>query len=73
MYDLEPENRWNINITSLKAALKPNTKAIMVNNPSNPCGSCWAKEHMLEIVVVADQYKIPIISDEVYHGLSYDE
>lgn len=28
---------------------------------------------MEEILAVADEYRIPIISDEVYHGLSYDE
>merc|ERR1712147_278746 len=30
-------------------------------------------EHMLEILAIADKHKIPIISDEVYYGLSYDE
>jgi tyrosine aminotransferase len=73
LYDLEPENRWNVNLESLRSVLKPNTKAILVNNPSNPCGSCWSREHMLEIIAIADEFKIPIISDEVYHGLSYDE
>ena len=72
LYELEPENRWNVNIASLRASLKPNTKAILVNNPSNPCGSCWSREHMLEILDVANEFKIPIVSDEVYHGLSYD-
>lgn len=28
---------------------------------------------MLEILAIADKHKIPIISDEVYYGLSYDE
>jgi len=27
---------------------------------------------MEQILAVADEYKIPIISDEVYYGLSYD-
>lgn len=56
----------------LKLQIKPNTKAILVNNPSNPCGSCFTKEHMMDILAIADEYRIPIISDEVYYGLSYD-
>lgn len=49
------------------------TKAILVNNPSNPCGSCFTKEHCLEILKVADDSKVPIIADEVYYGLVYED
>ena len=45
-YELLPEEGWNINLEHLKSQIKPNTKAILVNNPSNPCGSCFSKEHM---------------------------
>merc|ERR1712013_319573 len=33
---------------------------------------CFTKEHMDQILAVAEEYKLPIISDEVYYGLSYD-
>jgi tyrosine aminotransferase len=72
-YNLKPEDHWNIDLADLESKIKPDTKAILVNNPSNPCGSCFTKEHMLEILAIADKHKIPIISDEVYYGLSYDE
>ena len=71
-YNLLPEQGWSIDLNHLESLITPNTKAILVNNPSNPCGSCFTKEHMLEILSVADKHRIPIISDEVYHGLSYD-
>ena len=44
-----------------------------MNNPSNPCGSSFTAEHIQEILAVADEFKLPIIADEVYYGLSYDE
>ena len=72
-YTLNPEKGWEINLDSLESQIKPNTKAILVNNPSNPCGSCFTKEHMMEILAVADKHRVPIISDEVYYDLSYDE
>lgn len=50
-----------------------NTKAILVNNPSNPCGSCFTKEHQLAIIAVANEAKVPIIADEVYYGLVYED
>ena len=56
----------------LKSQITEKTSCILVCNPSNPCGSCFTKEHMLEIIAVADDYKLPLICDEVYYGLSYD-
>lgn len=56
----------------LRSLVTPKTKAILVNNPSNPCGSCFTQEHVMEILALADELKIPIIADEVYYGLSYD-
>jgi tyrosine aminotransferase len=72
-YDLIPEKNWEVDLESMRAAIKPKTKAILVNNPSNPCGSCFTKDHMLEILKIADEHRIPMICDEVYYGLSYDE
>jgi len=57
----------------MRASIDENTKAILVNNPSNPCGSVFSKEHQLEIIALANEYKLPIIADEVYYGLVYDE
>lgn len=71
-YKLDPERSWEIDLNDLKSKITSRTKAILVNNPSNPCGSCFTKEHMEEILAVAEEFKIPIISDEVYYGLSYD-
>ena len=47
------------------------TAAILVNNPSNPCGSVFSKEHILDIIDVANKYKLPIIADEVYGDMVF--
>lgn len=57
----------------MKAQIDSRTKAILVNNPSNPCGSCFTRQHQLDIIAVCNEYKIPIISDEVYYGLVYED
>merc|ERR1711994_57171 len=56
----------------MRAKITPKTSAILVNNPSNPCGSCFTKKHMDAILAVAEEHKIPLIADEVYYGLSYN-
>jgi len=71
-YNLMPEEGWKIDLEHLKSQITPKTRAILINNPSNPCGSCFTAEHIQEILAVAEEFKIPIISDEVYYGLSYD-
>ena len=45
------------------------TKAIMINSPMNPTGNLLSPEVMKEIV----KFNIPIISDEIYHGLVYED
>lgn len=44
------------------------TKAIIINSPMNPTGNLLSPEVMQEIV----KFNIPIISDEIYHGLVYE-
>jgi tyrosine aminotransferase len=57
----------------LRTLVNERTKAILVTNPSNPCGSVFSKKHQLEIIAFANEYKIPIIADEVYYGIVFDE
>ncbi|MCX5854702.1 MAG: aminotransferase class I/II-fold pyridoxal phosphate-dependent enzyme, partial [Deltaproteobacteria bacterium] len=47
----------------------PCTKAIMINSPSNPTGNLLSAERMSKIASLG----IPIISDEIYHGLVYED
>ncbi len=44
------------------------TKAIMINSPMNPTGNLLSPEVMKELL----RFNIPIISDEIYHGLVYE-
>ncbi len=65
-----PEHEWKIDLEHLKSQIKPNTKAILVNNPSNPCGSCFTKEHMEEILAIADEFlKYSLGGGKVLKGL----
>lgn len=45
------------------------TKAILINSPMNPTGNLLSPEVMQELV----KYNVPVISDEIYHGLVYEE
>lgn len=47
------------------------TVAILVNNPSNPCGSVYSREHLENTIRLALKYKLPIIADEVYGDMVF--
>lgn len=71
-YQLIPEKDWEADIQDLESLIDAGTKAIVVTNPSNPCGSVYSKEHLLEILAVAERNTLPIIMDEIYEFFFFD-
>jgi tyrosine aminotransferase len=70
-YDLDPDADWQVDLRSLAAAVDSQTRAILINNPSNPCGSVYSREHLLELIQFAEQRQLPIIADDVYAGMVF--
>lgn len=65
----QPERSWEANLEHMESLIRNNTKAIVVNNPSNPCGSVYTKEHLQNILSVAAKHQVPIIADEIYGNI----
>lgn len=63
---LKPNSNWEVDLLDLESQVDSNTAAIVVNNPSNPCGSVYSREHLEEILEVAEDNYVPIIADEIY-------
>ena len=55
----------------MEQQIDSNTVAIVVVNPSNPCGSVYSKQHLLDILAVAERHFLPIIGDEVYSEMVF--
>ncbi len=54
--------------------LKNNTlHALQISSPANPTGNLYEKENLKELIEYCDKEKISFISDELYHGLTYEE
>jgi tyrosine aminotransferase len=56
----------------MESLIDEKTKAILVNNPSNPCGSNFSADHLSAIIGIAEKYNLPIIADEIYSGLVFE-
>lgn len=70
-YDLCPERAWEIDLDDLEAKIDESTAAIIINNPSNPCGSVFSRDHILDILNIAARYYVPIIADEIYEHMVF--
>ncbi|CEP19568.1 hypothetical protein [Parasitella parasitica] len=70
-YDLVPENNWEADLVHMESLIDEKTSAILVNNPSNPCGSVYSRQHLEAILAVAEKYHVPIIADEIYCDLVF--
>ena len=63
---------FNYNPDELEAAFKQKPKAIILCNPSNPCGKVFTKEELLFIADLAKKYDTFVITDEVYEHIVYE-
>jgi len=63
---------FNFNVDELEAAFKQNPKALILCNPSNPCGKVFTREELLIIADFAEKYDTFVITDEVYEHIIYE-
>jgi aminotransferase len=64
-----PEFHFNIDV--LEAAFKQNPKALILCNPSNPCGRVFTRSELETIAALAEKYDTYVITDEVYEHIVY--
>ena len=63
---------FKLTAEKLEKAITPKTKAIMLNNPSNPTGMMYSREELEALAAVCTEADIYVISDEIYACLVYD-
>jgi aspartate aminotransferase len=66
------KNEFKITSEELKKAITPKTKALIINSPSNPTGSAYAKKELEKIAEIAISHNLFVISDEIYEKILYD-
>ena len=72
-YRLDPNNHWYPDLEDLRVKIKANKdiSGILIVNPDNPTGMVYPKEILKQIVEIAKEFKLFIVSDEIYSNLSY--
>src|SRR5215510_8119092 len=63
---------WTFSITDVERAITPQTKAIIVNSPSNPSGKVFNRLELESLAAIAEQYDLLVFTDEIYEYFLYD-
>ena len=63
---------FNFNVDELEAAFKQKPKALILCNPSNPCGKVFTYDELKKIADLAEKYDTFVITDEVYEHIVYE-
>ena len=71
--ETKAENNFEPLEKDIREKLTDRTQVILINNPSNPCGSIYSKKTLSMIADIAKERDLVIISDEIYDCLIYDD
>ena len=80
-YNLLPDREWECDLDQIEVILTELenrtvqgndrlVRGILINNPSNPTGAVYSKDHLMKIAQLATKHCIPIISDEIYGDMT---
>ena len=65
-------HNFKITVDQIKKVLTPNTRAILINTPSNPTGFAYEKSELEAIAQCALENNLLMISDEIYELIIFD-
>lgn len=63
---------WDLDFDALRAAITPQTRAIMVNTPANPSGKIFARAELESLGAIAEEHELFVFTDEIYEYFLYD-
>jgi aspartate aminotransferase len=65
------ENGWVLEMEAVQDHISPSTRLLILNSPSNPTGKVLEESVVRDLVALANENDISLISDEVYSDFSY--
>lgn len=70
-YRLRYDGEWHVDVDSVKRAITPSTKAMVIIHPHNPTGMFLKREELQQLNEIADQYNLALIVDEVFADYAF--
>lgn len=72
-YEAVEDDGWQPNIDDLRSKISSRTRGIVIINPNNPCGALYEEKTVKQILDVAGEYELPVLSDEIYDQITYEK
>jgi alanine-synthesizing transaminase len=72
-YETLEEENWQPNIDNLRSKISEKTRAIVIINPNNPTGALYRKKMVKQILDIAGEHDLLVLSDEIYDQIRYTE
>jgi len=72
-YETIEKKGWQPNIDDLRKEISKKTRGIAIINPNNPCGALYEEKIVKQILDLAGEYDIPVLSDEIYDQIIYEK
>ncbi|MFP5228406.1 MAG: pyridoxal phosphate-dependent aminotransferase [Acidobacteriota bacterium] len=63
---------WALDVDALRQAITPQTRGIVVNSPSNPCGKIFSRAELEAVAALAIENDLFVITDEIYEYFVFD-
>ena len=70
---LQEEREFGLDVNQLADLVTDRTKLIIINSPQNPTGGVLAKEDLKAIAEIAVRHQVPVMADEIYSRIIYED
>ncbi|KAJ6445041.1 aspartate aminotransferase [Purpureocillium lavendulum] len=71
LWKMDDSKEWMPSLEELERLVKPNTKAIILNNPNNPTGAVLSKDFLEKVITIARKSNTLVFTDEVFSPLFF--
>ena len=71
-YRCDEEQDWYPDLQDMRSKITSRTRAIVLINPNNPTGAVYERAVLEDIIALAREFGLVILSDEIYDKILYD-
>ncbi len=72
-YETVESEGWQPNVDDLRKKISKKTRALVIINPNNPTGAVYGRKMIKEMLDVAAEHKLLVLSDEIYDQITYTD
>lgn len=71
-YLCDEQQSWYPDLADIKAKITSRTRALVLINPNNPTGAVYDADFLLQLLAIAREHHLVVLSDEIYDKVLYD-